>query len=407
MPHYKFTAITATGNKTSGIVEADSIKAAETKVADRGLIPSSLRETRTKSTNAQGLGAIFSSVKAQDIILFTKQLKTLLGAGVSLTRALEILEAQSENKKLKAAIIEIAQEIRQGTPLHKAFRKRGDIFSDLYCNMIQAGEVSGTLIEVLDRLIYIVEHEHKVTKDIKSALTYPIIVVVALIICFVVLIVFVLPTFVDLFEKQGVELPLPTRICLMTNQILVTYWPFILGGLTVSLFALYKYFKSARGRFVRDNMFLRIPILGPVFQKAAMARFGSIFSILQASGVTVLDTMDIISKTIGNAAISHEFSKIRTQMEQGRGIAEPLRKARFFTPMIISMIAIGEESGQIEEMMREAANHYDYEVEYSVGRMSELIGPILTAGLAVVVGFFALAIFLPLTDLMQNALSGV
>lgn len=405
MPHYKFTAITATGSKTSGIIEADTRDAAENKVAERGLIPSSLKETSAKSESAASIGALFSKVKAQDIILFTKQLRTLLGAGVPVTRALEILEAQTENKKLKSAIIEIAQEIRQGSTLHKAFRKRDDVFSDLYCNMLQAGEISGTLMDVLDRLIYIVEHENKVTKDIKSALTYPIIVMVALAICFVVLIVFVLPTFITLFEQQDIPLPWPTQICIAMNKVLVDYWPVVvsvLGGTTVGL---YYYFRTAKGRLVRDTALLQLPVLGTVFQKAAMARFGSIFSILQASGVTVLDAMEVVSRTIGNAAISLEFDRIRHQLEQGRGISEPLRKSRYFTPMIISMIAVGEESGQIEEMMIEAAAHYDYEVEYSVSRMSELIGPLLTAGLAVVVGFFALAIFLPLADLMNNALS--
>lgn len=407
MAHFKYTAITATGTKAKGIVEAESSAAAEAIVADRGLIPTSVRKSRAKTENASSLGAFFNKVKPQDIILFTKQFRTLLGAGVPVTRALEILEAQTENKKLKTCIIEIGQEIRQGSPLHKAFRKRTDIFSELYCNMLQAGEISGTLMEVLERLIYIVEHENKVTKDIKSALTYPIIVMVALAICFVVLIVFVLPTFINLFEQQNIELPWPTRICIMVNRLLVDYWPIIVGGMIGGGIALYYYFKSAKGRLMRDRLLLKLPILGMVFQKAAMARFGSIFSILQSSGVTVLDTMDIVSKTIGNAAISREFDKIRTQLEQGRGISEPLRKARYFTPMVISMIAVGEESGRIEEMMREAAQHYDYEVEYAVSRMSELIGPILTAGLAVVVGFFALAIFLPLTELMQNAMSAM
>ncbi len=407
MPHFKYTAITNTGTKAKGIVEADTPAEAEVMVAELGLIPTSVRKSSAKSENASSFGGFFSKVRPQDIILFTKQFRTLLGAGVPVTRALEILEAQTEKKKLKTCIIEIGQDIRQGSPMHKAFRKRTDVFSDLYCNMLQAGEISGTLMDVLERLIYIVEHENKVTKDIKSALTYPIIVMVALAICFVVLIVFVLPTFINLFKEQHIELPWPTKMCILVNEILVNYWPFIVGGLIGGGIGLYYYFRTARGRFVRDSALLKLPILGSVFQKAAMARFGSIFSILQSSGVTVLDTMDIVSKTIGNAAISREFDKIRERLEQGRGISEPLRKARYFTPMVISMIAVGEESGRIEEMMREAAMHYDYEVEYSVSRMSELIGPILTAGLAVVVGFFALAIFLPLTELMQNAMSAM
>ncbi len=413
MPVFAYKALTDSGSKVSGSLEAESLEAAQRLILDKGLIPSSVRQTRAAAAKpgagerAPGLLARFEKVKAQDVILFTKQFRTMLSAGIAVVQTLEVLENQTESPKLRAAIIAIAQDIRQGTSLYRAFFKHTNVFSPLYCNMVRAGEISGTLIDVLERLIYIVEHEHKVKQDIKSALTYPFIVLIALTVAFFVLVLFVFPNFIALFESAGIDLPLPTRIMLGIHGVLTRFWPLILMAVGGSIFGLGAWFRTDKGRLFRDTLLLRLPILGKVFTKAAMARFASIFAILQASGVTVLESMEIISGTIGNAAISAQFDTLKEKLEQGRGLAEPLRSARYFTPMLITMIAIGEESGQLEDMLKQAAAHYDYEVEYSVSKMSELIGPVLVAGLTAVVGFFALSVFLPLTDIMQHSMSRV
>lgn len=413
MPYYKYAAITDTGGNTTGVVEAMSVESAQDTLAARGLMPTSVSETSAPG-GAGGGESFFSAlnrrmmkVKPQDIILFTKQLKTMLHAGIPVLQSLDVLEAQTENLKLKGAIISIAADIKSGATLSKAFAAHQNIFSELYCNMIRAGEISGTLTEVLERLIFIVDHEFKVKKDIKSALTYPAVVVTALVIAFFVLILFVLPQFVNMFAKSGVELPLPTRICLGIYAGLKNYWHvglLMLGGI---IFAVSAYFRTDSGKIFRDGLYLRVPIIGPVFKKAAMARFASIFAILQASGITVLESIDILSGTIGNHYISRDFRNLREKLEQGRGLSGPLASCPSFTPMMVSMVTIGEETGNMEEMLKEAAKHYDYEVEYAVSKMSELLGPVLIAGLTGVVGFFALAIFLPLVGIMQNAMKGL
>jgi type IV pilus assembly protein PilC len=403
MPYYKYAAITSDGGSATGVVEAMSLEAAQDSLAARGLMPTSVSETSGPDGSSKGglLGGLnvrMQKVKAQDLILFTKQFKTMLNAGIPVLQSLDVLEAQTENTKLKAAIVSIAADIKSGAVLSRAFAKHQNVFSELYCNMIRAGEISGTLTEVLERLIYIIDHEFKVKKDIKSAMTYPAVVVVALVIAFFVLILFVLPQFVQMFAKSGVELPLPTRICLAIYSGLIH-----LGGF---LFAVSAYFRTEPGKVFRDGMYLRIPIIGSVFKKAAMARFASIFAILQASCITVLEAMDILADTIGNHYIARDFRNLREQLEQGRGLSGPLKSCQSFTPMMVSMIHIGEETGNMEEMLKEAAHHYDYEVEYSVSKMSELLGPVLIAGLTGVVGFFALAIFLPLIGVMENAMKG-
>jgi len=404
--------MTATGANTKGMLEAVSPEIAEDLIAARGLIPTGVTETNAPGTASSGsfltdISNRMQSIKAQDLILFTKQLKTMLNAGIPVLQSLDVLKDQTENPRLKSAIISIGADIKSGGSMSRAFAKHPGIFSELYCNMIRAGEISGTLTEVLERLIYIVDHEFKVKKDIKSALTYPIVVVVALVIAFFILILFVLPQFVGLFTRAHIDLPLPTRICLGIYSGLTHYWYIAVGLLVATVFGLSAFFRTEAGKIARDGFFLRLPILGPVFQKAAMARFASIFAILQASGITVLEAMDILAGTIGNAYIANDFRKLRTKLEEGRGLSGPLRSTHSFTPMMVSMITIGEETGNMEEMLKEAASHYDYEVEYAVSKMSELLGPVLVAGLTGVVGFFALAIFLPLVELMQHSMSGI
>ncbi|MBU1229397.1 MAG: type II secretion system F family protein [Proteobacteria bacterium] len=412
MPYYRYKAITGSGGNTTGVVEAQSLESAQDSLAARGLIPTDVAETSAPDGTSGG-GGLFDRlnksmqvVKPQDLILFTKQFKTMLNAGIPVLQSLDVLEAQTESLKLKGAIVSIAADIKSGTTLSRAFAKHPGIFSELYCNMIRAGEISGTLTEVLERLIYIVDHEFKTKKDIKSAMTYPAVVVTALVIAFFVLILFVLPQFVTMFQKAGATLPLPTRICLGIYAVLVNYWHVGLVVLGGGLFLLSAYLRTEAGKIMRDGLLMRVPILGPVFKKAAMARFASIFAILQASGITVLEAMDILSGTIGNHYIARDFRNLRAKLEQGRGLSGPLKSCPSFTPMMVSMISIGEETGNMEEMLKEAAHHYDYEVEYAVSKMSELLGPVLVAGLTGVVGFFALAIFLPLVELMENAMKG-
>jgi len=401
MPKFSYQAITETGASTSGEIEADSLEVANNMLASRGFIPTRVKAEQPALSGLQmsKIREQLSPVKAPELILFTKQFKTMINAGVNMMNMLEILEEQTENPKLRGILGKMHQDIKEGASLYDAFCKHPKVFSPLYRSMIQAGEASGALPEVLERLIYIIEHEHQVKSDIKSAMTYPAIVVVFLFTAFLVLITQVIPKFVNIFNNAGLALPLPTQICLLIYTLLSNYWYLLLGGTAVAVVFVYYYLKTDQGKLVRDTLLMRVPLLGPLFVKSAISRFASIFSILQASGVDVLDSMDILSGTIGNTAIGGELNRIKDSLAEGRGIAGPLGQAKYFTPMLINMVAIGEESGNLENMLRDVAEHYDTEVEYSMKKLSEAIGPLLTVGLAAVVGFFALAIFLPMWDL--------
>ena len=399
MPTFGYKALNESGNKVTGEVEAATVEEATSILVARGLIPEKIGD-RTAGMKS-GMAFFSGRVKVADLILFTKQFRSMLSAGVAILRLLQVLETQTQSRVLKDTIGKIIVDIRGGATLSEALQKFPRIFSPLYCAMIRAGELSGNLPSVLDRLIYIIEHETKVKNDIKSALRYPLVVVIALSIAFIVLLTFVIPVFANMFKKTGLELPLPTQIAIMLYNFLSNYWYVVLGVLVVIVFALAAYFRTAQGKFVRDSFLLRLPVLGPLFQKAALSRFASIFAILQTSGVPVLQSISILSETIGNEAIARAFEHLRERIEEGAGISAPLKTSRYFTPMVVDMIAIGEESGNLDEMLREITKHYDDEVEYAVKGLSDAIGPVLIVGLAAVVGFFALAIFMPMWDLTK------
>jgi type II secretory pathway component PulF len=404
MANFSYEAINENGLNVKGTVEADSVETAENLLSSKGYIPTRV----AAASGAAPSGSLFakikeslSAVKIGDLILFTKQFRSMMQAGVPILRLLQVLENQTENKILKGVVTWMSQDIKAGLTLYESMKRHPAVFSPLYLSMIRAGEISGTVPDILARLIDIIEHEAKIKSDIKSALQYPFIVLIALGIAFFVLLTFVIPKFVSIFAKAGLTLPLPTKIAMLMYQALINYWYLLIGGTVGGIIALHFYLKTPAGRYTKDMLILKLPLFGPLFQKAAMSRFASIFTILQASGVPVIQAMEILSGTIGNAAISREFDKVRERIQEGQGIAGPLGAAKYFTPMVVDMVAIGEESGNMEDMLRQVSIHYDDEVGYTVKRLSDMIGPILIVGLAAVVGFFAMAIFLPMWDLTK------
>jgi type IV pilus assembly protein PilC len=311
----------------------------------------------------------------------------------------QILFEQTENPHLRKAIAKMVENIREGRSLFQAFSDHPRIFPRLYCAMIRAGEESGALPEIMDRLIYVITHEEKVKTDIQGALRYPMFVLAVLGGAFLVLLTFVVPRFVDIFEQGGVEIPLPTRICMMMYTFLSQFGGYMLLTAGVLVVAGFYYVRTDTGRLMKDRLLMGLPLIGPLLVKSAMSRFSSIFSILQASGVGVLESLRVLTDTIDNAAIAVEFKKIRSQLEEGRGISGPLKRARYFPPMVVSMVAIGEESGNLDGMLKEISDHYDAEVEYATKRLAEALGPLLMVAMSAMVGFFILAIFKPMWEM--------
>jgi type IV pilus assembly protein PilC len=405
MPQFAYVVINANGTRVKGVLEADSAADANAVLASRGYIPIKVNLQRgdTGSQLAERLRQLFIRIKTHEIILFTKQLRTLVRAGVPVMTIFQALENQTESPALKRIITIIGRDVREGASYYDAFRKHPKAFSSLYCSMIQAGEASGALPQVLDRLINLIEHEETIRSDIRAALRYPFIVMAILVVAFFTLLTVVVPKFVDILERANMELPIPTRISIFLYETISNYWLLILFGLVVLGMGLNAYLRTSRGKMDRDRLYLKLPLIGPLLVKAAMSRFASIFSILQASGVSVLECLRILSGTINNQAIAAEFDQIGERLEEGRGISGPLRSSVYFPPLVINMIGIGEESGNMEDMLNEISDHYDAEVSFSTQKLSEAIGPVLTLVLAAVIAFFALAIYLPMWNMSQMA----
>jgi type II secretory pathway component PulF len=395
MPRYSFRAVDESGKTQTGVLDADSPQHLGGILAARGQIPTGIQEVARKRASS---GA-FSSVKPMELALFTKQFSTMLRCGVPMTKVLDILRTQTENARLKAVVTDMARVVKDGGSLSTAMKAHPKIFSPLYIGMVSAGETSGSLPEVLERLIYIIEHEAKLKGDVKSALQYPMIVMIALSVAFVVLLTFVIPKFATVFNRSGLQLPLPTRICMSLSDILRNYGVWMLLALAVAVIGVVMYVRTPEGRFMRDTLLMRLPVVGPLMIRASVSRFASVFAILQASGMAVLDSMRLLSKTIGNAAVGRELEKIEGMLQEGRGISRPLAETKYFTPMLVNMVAVGEETGNLDEMLREVSRHYDAEVEFATKKLSDLIGPTLIVTLAVVVGFFALAIYMPMWEM--------
>lgn len=408
MGRYTYRAIDESGRETRGFVDADSQDLANDALAARGLTVTRLdAQAAVEEVSGRGSWADrFRPVSSEELILFTKQFGTMLRAGIPVLRVFDILQSQSENPRLKQVCATVAADLRAGSTLHAALARHKGVFPPLYSSMVLAGETSGALPQVLQRLVYVVSHEHKVKSDVRTALQYPALVLIALTAAFVALITLVIPRFATVYDKMKLALPLPTRICLSLSAAMRDGWPWIVGGVIVLVALVAWAVRTEGGRYLRDRLLMSVPLIGPLVVKASLSRFSSILSILQSTGVGILDSFEILAGTIGNAAISRELAGIQTQLEQGRGLARPFASARYFTPMFVNMVAIGEESGNLDEMLREVSSHYDAEVEFATKRLTTALGPALTVLLAAMVGFFALAVYLPMWDLAKIATKG-
>lgn len=408
MGRYQYKAVNEAGQTVKGSLEADSLDHANDILAARGLAITGLAAegSARAAGNAESFLNRLRRVGPEELILFTKQLSTMLRAGIPVLRVFDILESQTDNPHLKHICGDIAVSVRAGAPLNVAMNRHRDVFSPLYCSMVLAGETSGALPQVLQRLIYVISHEYKVKTDVKQALQYPALVFGALVAAFFALITLVIPRFAAVYEKVKLTLPLPTRVCLAISAFLKSYWPLVLGVVVLIVAFLYWAVRTEKGRYLKDCFLMKLPLIGPLIVKASLSRFASILSILQASGVGILDSFHILADTIGNAAIGRELAGVQSRLEEGHGMARPFMSARHFTPMFVNMVAIGEESGNLDEMLREISLHYDAEVEFATRRMTTALGPALIVTLAAMVGFFALAVYLPMWDLARIVTKG-
>jgi type II secretory pathway component PulF len=405
MGKFTYKARDEKGSLVTGMIEGESRRTAYMQIDALGLFPIAVSEAKEQPFSFEDAFTSLRPVRYDDIIFFTRQLQTVIRAGIPMITGLRALEEQTSNAKLKVAIKEMVQDIDKGSSLSDALAKQKRLFPELYTSMVKAGEIGGSLEEVLERLATLLEFQLKTKEMLKSAIRYPIFVVTTLVIAFLVLINFVVPRFAVLFRGAKMELPLPTRMLLFVNDIFQNYAVYLVVFIFLLIGAFFLYKRTAAGTLAIDRLKLRIPLIGPIILKICMSRFANMFENLIKVGIPVVRTLEVVSRTVGNEYIAHKILEISGKIEKGLGISRPLREAEIFPPLVIHLVSTGEQTGSLEEMLNEVSTHYDREITYSVNRLSTWIEPILTAGLSLMVLFLALAIFLPWWNMM-GALRG-
>jgi type IV pilus assembly protein PilC len=340
-------------------------------------------------------------VKTRDIVIFTRQFATMINAGLPLVQSLGILAQQTENKTLAEVTKAVVYDVESGNTLADALAKHPRAFSSLYVNMVAAGEAGGILDTILLRLATFLEKSDALVRKVKGAMVYPGVILTVAAAAIVILLVFVIPTFQNMFASVNMELPLPTRIVIGMSQGLLHYWWVILGVIGGIAFAIRQYYATSNGRKQIDGMMLRAPVLGDILRKSAVSRFTRTLGTLVSSGVSILEGLEITAKTAGNRVIHDAVMASRQSIAGGDTIAAPLEKSQVFPPMVISMIAVGEQTGGLDEMLSKIADFYDEEVDVAVGALLSLMEPAMIVVLGVIVGGMVIAMYLPIFDMMN------
>lgn len=395
---YQYTAKDKNGRTVIGNLEANSESEVAELLHKKELVVLSVEQAKPGALKALKKG---KKVKLDDLVVFSRQLSTMIDAGIPLIHALGVLSEQVENKDLKEVITTVRRSIEEGMGFSDALAKHPHVFSELFINMARAGETSGTLDEVLDRLATYLEKTAALNRKIKSSLVYPAVVVTIALIITSILLLKVVPTFKGIFEVLGGRLPLPTQILIGVSDLFSRYFLFLLGALIIFGLIFKRYIDTPKGRYNFDLNKLKVPVLGQLFRKMAVAKFSRTFSTLARSGVTVLNALDIVSKTSGNTVVEEAVMNCSKAVRDGEPISKPLAKSGVFPPMVTSMISIGEQTGQLEKMLTKIADFYDEQVDAAASALTSLIEPLVIAFLGIVIGGIVIALFLPIFKITE------
>ena len=394
MPTFTYTARAVNGELKTSTIDAPSREEVVAQLRRQRMSVVKVDEQAKKATTR-------GSIKMRDIVIFTRQFSTMINAGLPLVQALDILAKQSENKVLSEVTKAVVFDVESGHTVADALAKHPNAFSDLYVNMVAAGEAGGILDTILMRLATFMEKNDALVRKVKGAMIYPGVIMSVAAIAIMVLLIFVIPVFESMFGSVGLALPLPTRIVIGMSRFLKSYWWLMGGALGGGVFLLKRYYATPGGRLTIDKLMLKMPVLGDVLRKSAVSRFTRTLGTLISSGVSILDGLEITAKTAGNRVIQDAIMASRASIAGGDTIAAPLQKSAVFPPMVISMIAVGEQTGGLDEMLSKIADFYDEEVDAAVSGLLSLLEPVMIVFLGVVVGGMVVAMYLPIFDMIN------
>lgn len=393
MPAYAWKGKNRMGEAQEGVLVSESRDAAAATLKRNGIEVTSIGAMAAKSTKS------FGKVKPRDLAIFTRQFSVMIDAGLPLVQCLEILGAQQVDKGFQKIIEAVREDVEKGLTLQAALSKHPKAFDDLYVNMVGAGESGGILDVILQRLSGYIEKAVKLTSKVKGAMTYPVAVITIAIAVVVIIMVKVIPVFSAMYDGLGSKLPFPTLVCIAMSNALIHYSWLIILAVGLIVVGLRQYYKTTGGRLQIDALMLKIPIIGDVLRKTAVARFCRTLGTLISSGVPILEGMDITAKTSGNMVIQNAIIKSKEAVEQGRNISTPLAETKVFPPMVVQMVGVGEATGALDAMLSKVADFYEDEVDNAVANLTSLMEPIMIAMLGGIIGFIVIAMYLPIFNL--------
>jgi type IV pilus assembly protein PilC len=398
MPNYVWKGRNRAGLIQEGVLAADSKDVALASLRRQNIVVTGIRE-RGKEISLTKMGR---KVPPKILAIFTRQFSVMIDAGLPLVQCLEILANQQEHKNFQKILLQVRQDVEAGSTLADAMRRHPKAFNNLYVNMIAAGEAGGILDTILQRLSVYIEKAVKLASQVKSALIYPIAVIVIAAIVVAVILLKVIPTFAALFTSLGAELPFPTRMVIAASNFLARYFIVFVVIIVVGIFAFRRYYATYRGRRVVDGLVLKLPVLGMIMKKIAVARFCRTLATLTSSGVPILESLDITARTSGNAIVEDAILDVRKSVEGGKTIVEPLRDAGIFPNMVVQMIGVGEQTGALDQMLNKIGDFYEDEVDAAVAGLVKLLEPVMIFILGVVIGGIVIAMYLPMFTLINK-----
>jgi type IV pilus assembly protein PilC len=399
MPTFSYSARNVTGTIQQGEIELPTRQEVVGWLRGQKLIPVRIEQ---KKGSALTMDLKFGTgIKTRDIVIFTRQFATMINAGLPLVQSLDILAKQSENKSLASVTEQVQRDVESGNTLADSLRKHPKVFSDLYVNMVAAGEVGGILDVILLRLATFLEKNDALNRKIKGAMVYPAVIFVVAIAAVATLLIVVIPTFQEMFEGAGVALPGPTLFVIFLSELLQNYWYMFVIGIVAAVFMVRQTYKTDGGQLAIDRMLLRLPVLGQLLRKTAVARFTRTLGTLVSSGVSILDGLEITARTAGNRVIQDAVMESRSSIAGGETIAEPLKRSGVFPPMVVQMINVGEQTGGLDEMLSKIADFYDEEVDQAVEALLSALEPVMIVFLGGIVGGMIVAMYLPIFDMIN------
>ena len=406
MPLFQYKVRDKEGNVVSGTLESTDLQTVTERLDTLGYVPITIREQKMAAGVGIDFARFFERVNPVDLINFTRQFVTLHKAGLPMLSAIGALQAQTKSKPLSRALDAIRKDLMGGAALSAAMSKHPRVFGELYVNSIWAGETGGVLDDILDRLVALLEHDRRLKNDVGSAMRYPIILMVGFAVAIVVLATFVLPKFTQLLTTVGGKMPLPTKILITFTDFMAKFWYiiFLLAAGVVVLF--YMFIRTPAGRLWYDRLKFKLPVFGPIIYKMTLSRFARMFETLDRTGLPILRSLGLVGKTVGNVYMAGAVEKLAESVRRGRGLAAPMREIGVFPTMVVQMVATGEESGALDDMLKQVSDYYDSEVEYAVKNLTGMIEPIMIGVMGIGAIFLIIAILMPYMSILSSFGSG-